>query len=37
MQPKKLVYFDGYARAEMLRVLLSHAKVKYEDDRIPFD
>ena len=32
----KLTYFGVYARAEPIRMLLDHAKVKYEDNRIGF-
>ena len=32
----KLTYFGAYARAETIRFLLDHAKVKYEDNRIGF-
>ena len=35
MQPK-LTYFGVYARAEPMRMLLAHAKVSYEDDRMDF-
>ncbi len=27
-------YFDGYARGEAIRMLLSHAKIPFEDRRI---
>lgn len=30
----KVYYFDGYGRAEQLRMLLAHAKVDYEDVRL---
>ena len=30
----KVHYFDGYGRAEAMRMLLSHAGVKWEDRRI---
>ena len=30
----RLSYFDIYARAEPMRMLLSHAKVEFEDHRI---
>ena len=29
-----LSYFDGYGRAEPVRILLAHASVEYEDERI---
>ena len=32
----KLTYFGAYARAEPIRFVLDHAKVKYEDNRIGF-
>ena len=31
---KRLVYFDVYARAESIRMLLSHARVQYVDERL---
>jgi len=31
-----LIYFDAYGRAESIRILLSHAKVDYIDQRIGF-
>ena len=30
----KLIYFGLYGRGEKLRILLSHAKVEFEDERI---
>ena len=33
----KLVYFGLYGRGEKLRVLLSHAKVEFEDERVTFE
>ena len=33
----KLVYFGAYGRAESIRILLSQAKVEFEDERIPFE
>ena len=33
----KVHYFDGYARAESLRMLLSHAKVEYENVNYIYD
>ena len=33
----KLIYFDIYGRAEMIRMLLWHAKVTFEDDRMSFE
>ena len=39
MQKKKIVlsYFDVYGRAEPVRMMLSHAKVDFVDDRIAFE
>ena len=34
---KKLTYFGGHGRARPCRMLLDHAKVKYEDCRIGFE
>ena len=34
-QPK-LIYFDAYARGESIRILLSHAKVSFIDERVSF-
>ncbi len=33
---QKLTYFGMYARGEPMRMLLAHAKVSYEDDRMDF-
>ena len=33
----KLTYFGVYARAEPVRMLLAHAKVEFEDERITFE
>ena len=33
----KLIYFGVYGRGEKLRVLLSHAKVEHEDERLTFE
>lgn len=33
---KKVYYFNGYGRAEALRMMLCHACCKYEDCRIEF-
>ena len=33
----KVVYFDVFAKAEPMRMLLSHAKVPFEDVRINMD
>ena len=33
----KLTYFNLYARAEAIRMLLSHSKTDYEDKRISFE
>ncbi len=30
------MYFDAYARGEGIRILLAHAKVNFEDNRIEF-
>jgi hypothetical protein len=34
MSTVKLYYFDVYARAEPIRLLLNHAKVTFEDVRL---
>ena len=31
-----LHYFDGMVRAESIRMLLAHAKIKFEDHRVSF-
>ena len=30
----KVIYFNGYGKAEAMRMLLAHAKVEFEDVRI---
>ncbi len=32
----KLTYFNFYGRAEFSRMLLAHAKIDYEDERLDF-
>ena len=34
MSTTKVIYFDGYGRAEAIRLLLKHAKVEFEDVRV---
>mgnify|MGYP006110567115 CR=1 FL=1 len=33
----KIVYFDVYGRGEPIRMLLTHAKVAFEDERLTFE
>ena len=33
----KMSYFDGYGRAEPIRLMLHHAKAGFDDDRISFE
>ena len=33
----KLIYFGVYGRGEKIRVLLAHAKVDFEDERLGFE
>ena len=33
----KYIYFDVYARGEPIRILLNHAKVTFEDERLSFE
>ena len=33
----KMVYFDAYGRGEPIRILLGHAKVPFEDERLTFE
>ena len=34
MADLKVMYFDGYARGESIRMLLAHSKANWEDERI---
>jgi glutathione S-transferase len=36
MSKPTLHYFAGYGRAEAIRMLLTHAKVEFKDERIGF-
>ena len=38
MAPKvQLLYFDGYGRAEIIRIILNYGGVKFEDKRVNFE
>ena len=36
MSEYKVVYFDLYARAEMIRMALWHGKANWEDEKLSF-
>ena len=36
MSDTKVIYFGVYGRAEFIRMLLTHAKVSFEDERLDF-
>ena len=35
--PMKLIYLDGYGRGEQIRLLLTHVKQEFEDQRVSFE
>ena len=38
MAPKvELLYFDGYGRAEIIRIILNYGGVEFEDKRVNFE
>ena len=38
MAPKvQLLYFDGYGRAEIIRIILNYGGIEFEDKRVTWD
>ena len=38
MAPKvELLYFDGYGRAEIIRIILNYGGIDFEDKRVSFE